>query len=188
MHEVVGIECFPSAISDNSEITRYLTIGANGSNACPDGAQSIATAEACEAAATQLGYGWNGVSNRSNQLTGCWRGITGNVADWNPLDGVDVSGRARICITQDLRHAESDRRITGADNGAVHVLPQQPRSRYANVHTAHSVKFGESQSQVKLRMQGSSHRGFLEMNINDQGWGFVCDDGLGIGEALTFCR
>ena len=40
---------------------------------------------------------------------------------------------------------------------------------------------------VKARIAGDLSRGVLEVNIDDAGWGAVCDDGFGDDEAKAFC-
>merc|ERR1712167_82901 len=41
---------------------------------------------------------------------------------------------------------------------------------------------------MRLRIRGGGTRGALEVNIEDGGWGAVCDDNFGPNAAQLFCR
>ena len=50
-----------------------------------------------------------------------------------------------------------------------------------------SMSMGGGSHSVQARILGSSTRGVLQMNIDGNGWGAVCDDGFNGDEARAFC-
>ena len=50
-----------------------------------------------------------------------------------------------------------------------------------------SMQMGGSSRSVQVRLIGTETRGMLQMNVDGQGWGAVCDDGFNGDEARAFC-